>query len=97
MKTYRHLYEPITDFANLYAAFRKARRGKRSRPEVAAFELNLEENLFQLQSELQTQTYQPGPYRNFYVQERKRRLISAAPFRDRVRRVTALLIALKVL
>jgi RNA-directed DNA polymerase len=84
MKTYRHLYEQITDFANLYAAFRKARRGKRSRPEVAAFELDLEENLFQLQADLQTQRYKPGPYRNFYVQERKRRLISAAPFRDRV-------------
>ena len=26
----------------------------------------------------------PGPYRNFYIRERKLRLISAAPFRDRV-------------
>jgi len=37
-----------------------------------------------LHEELCTQTYRPSPYHNFYAQERKRRLISAAPFRDRV-------------
>ncbi|MCB0042118.1 MAG: hypothetical protein KDE23_20680 [Caldilinea sp.] len=84
MKTYRHLYDQVTDFAALLAAFRKARRGKRDRPEVAEFEFNLEGNLFQLQDELRSGTYRLGAYRNFYVHERKLRLISAAPFRDRV-------------
>ena len=84
MKTYRHLYAQIVSFENLYLAFRKARKGKRDRPEVAAFELDLEANLFQLQEDLAAHTYAPGPYRNFYVRERKLRLISAAPFRDRV-------------
>jgi len=51
---------------------------------VAAFELDLEANLWQLHEELRTQTYRPSPCHNFIVQERKRRLISAAPFRDRV-------------
>jgi len=37
-----------------------------------------------LQEELAQQTYRPGPYRSFYIHEPKRRLISAAPFRDRV-------------
>ncbi len=84
MKTYRHLYDQITDFPTLLAAFRKARRGKRDRPEVAAFEFDLETNLFALQEGLRNRTYRPGPYRNFYIMERKLRLISAAPFRDRV-------------
>lgn len=84
MKTYRHLYPQITEFANLYAAFRKARKGKRQHPAVAAFEDELEANLFQIQDELRSRTYQPGAYRNFYIRERKLRLISAAPFRDRV-------------
>lgn len=84
MKTYRHLHEQITDFAVLYAAFRSARKGKRDRAEVAAFEFDLEANLFQLQAELREGSYRPGPYRNFYVRERKLRLISASPFRDRV-------------
>ncbi|MCL4299466.1 MAG: reverse transcriptase/maturase family protein [Anaerolineae bacterium] len=30
------------------------------------------------------QSYRPGPYASFYIHEPKRRLISAAPFRDRV-------------
>jgi hypothetical protein len=84
MKTYRHLYPQIISFANLYEAFRKARKGKRDRREVAAFELDLEDNLFRLQEELAAHTYAPGPYRSFYIRERKLRLISAAPFRDRV-------------
>ncbi|MFN8467195.1 MAG: reverse transcriptase domain-containing protein [Caldilineaceae bacterium] len=84
MKTYRNLYPQIVSFENLYLAFRKARKGKRGRPEVAAFELDLEANLFRLQEELAARTYVPGPYRNFYIRERKLRLISAAPFRDRV-------------
>ena len=89
MKTYRNLYGQIASFENLYLAFRKARKGKRDRHEVAAFELDLEANLLRLHEELAAHTYTPGPYRNFYIRERKLRLISAAPFRDRVRRVTA--------
>ncbi|MCP4543142.1 MAG: RNA-dependent DNA polymerase [Chloroflexi bacterium] len=84
-KTFKHLYPQVYAFENLYKAFRKARLGgKRKKERVAAFELDLEENLWQLHDELRDQVYQPGPYHNFYVQERKRRLISAAPFRDRV-------------
>ena len=37
-----------------------------------------------MQDELRAQTYQPGKYHSFYIHEPKRRLISAAPFRDRV-------------
>jgi retron-type reverse transcriptase len=78
-KTFKHLYPKVYAFANLYQAFRKARKGgKRKKESVAAFELDLEANLWQLHDELRAQTYRPGPYHNFYVQERKRRLISAA-------------------
>jgi hypothetical protein len=51
---------------------------------VAAFEYRLEDNLRQLQQKLQTQTYQPGGYDSFFIHEPKQRLISAAPFPDRV-------------
>ena len=85
MKTYKNLYPQIYAFENLYQAFRKARLGgKRKKESVAAFELDLESNLWGLHEELRDQTYRPGPYRNFYIRERKLRLISAAPFRDRV-------------
>ncbi len=83
-RSYTDLYPLITAFGNLRDAFRKAARGKRGNPEVAAFEYGLESNLVRLQRELVEQVYHPGPYRSFYIQDPKQRLISAAPFRDRV-------------
>ncbi|MBU0510321.1 MAG: Retron-type reverse transcriptase [Chloroflexi bacterium] len=74
----------IHTWENLNLAYNNASRGKRGRPEVAGFELYLGDNLLQLESELRQQTYQPGGYHSFYIHEPKRRLISAAPFRDRV-------------
>lgn len=84
MKTYKHLYPRICDFRNLYAGYRDARRGKRDKKQVFDFEFNAESELPCLQDELRAQTYQPGAYTNFRLDDRKRRLISAAPFRDRV-------------
>ncbi len=84
MKTYKHLYERVCAFGNLFYAYWDARRGKRSASAVAAFEYAEEENLLQLQEELRDKTYRPGVYRHFYIHEPKRRKISAAPFRDRV-------------
>jgi retron-type reverse transcriptase len=84
VKTYRNLYPQVYDFENLYLAYRKARRGKRGKAPAASFERRQEDELLALQAELQGQTYTPGPYASFYIHEPKRRLISAAPFRDRV-------------
>lgn len=84
MKTYKHLYPQVYDFENLYLAYRKARKGKRGRTQPAQFERVQEEQLIALQNELQTFTYTPGKYHNFFVHDPKKRLISAAPFRDRV-------------
>ena len=65
-------------------AYRRASKGKRSQPAVAAFEYRLEDHLLALQDALRTHTYRPGAYTHFFIHEPKRRLISAAPFRDRV-------------
>ena len=78
------MYDQICAFDNLDTAYRQARQGKRMHPAVAAFEFNLEAELIQLRDELRAHTYQPGPYHSFTIHEPKRRLISAAPFRDRV-------------
>jgi hypothetical protein len=43
---------PICDFENVYWAFRKARSGKRSRPDVAALEFGLELEVRRLEEEL---------------------------------------------
>jgi RNA-directed DNA polymerase len=84
VKTYKNLYPDMYAFDNLYLAYRRARRGKRSRVEVASFEFDMESNLLALQEELRQGDYRPAGYTNFYVHEPKKRLVSAAPFRDRV-------------
>ncbi len=84
VKTYKNLFPQITTFENLYLAYRQARKGKRTKAPVADFELNFELHLLSLQEVLLSLTYKPGPYRNFIIFEPKRRLVSAAPFRDRV-------------
>lgn len=78
------LYPMLYSWDNLLLAFRKASRGKRGRSPAAAFEYHLEDNVILLQTELREKTYEPGPYQSFYIHDPKRRLISAAPFRDRV-------------
>jgi retron-type reverse transcriptase len=76
--------EQLYSWENLLLAFRRAAKGKRGFANVAAFEYRLEDHLLELQRELASRTYQPGAYHNFHIHEPKRRLISAAPFRDRV-------------
>jgi retron-type reverse transcriptase len=78
------MYSRLTSWENLLRAYRRAAKGKRGKPNVAAFEYHLEDNLWQLQQELQQQVYRPGGYNSFFIHDPKRRLISAAPFRDRV-------------
>ncbi|MFQ5641220.1 MAG: RNA-dependent DNA polymerase, partial [bacterium] len=84
MKTYKNLFQKITAFENLLSAANKAAKGKRENANVLNFFFELEENLFRLQVELQSQTYQPGDYSTFHIYDPKPRMISAAPFRDRV-------------
>jgi retron-type reverse transcriptase len=78
------LYQELTSFQSLLAAFRRARRGKRGTAEEAAFYLELEPNLFRLSRELRAQTWVPDPYTYFSIRDPKPRTISVATFRDRV-------------
>ena len=84
MITYNNLWDKVCDFKNLLLSARKAQKGKRFQDNVGRFNFNLEEELLLLQNKLQNQAYQPGLYRSFYIYEPKKRMISAAPYRDRV-------------
>lgn len=84
MKRHGNLWPEITSFENLLVATKKAQKSKRFRENVLEFNHNLEHELFQLQADLRDQTYTPGKYRHFQIYEPKPRLISAAPYRDRV-------------
>jgi len=66
------------------ACARSAARGKKRKPDAAAFLLNMEPECFRLAAELAAGTWVPGAYRSYVIREPKPRLISAAPFADRV-------------
>lgn len=83
-KSYTDLWDDLVCFDNLHHAWKQASKGKRAGTEVAQFEYALESNLIALQTALQTADYAPGAYRSFLIFDPKRRLVSAAPFVDRV-------------
>ena len=62
----------------------RAVRGKRDKPGAAAFLANLEKELLRLERELHNGTYRPGRNRTIEIFDPKHRIVSAAPFRDRV-------------
>jgi len=84
MKRYGDLWSKVVSWPNLLLAARKARLGKRARPCVQRFEFMQEMELYRLGCELAEGKYRPGTFRTHWIRIPKPRLISAAPYRDRV-------------
>jgi hypothetical protein len=78
------MYDRLCSWENLLHAYSRASRGKRASPAVAAFEHRLGDELAALRDELVSRRYRPSGYTSFRIHEPKRRVISAAAFRDRV-------------
>lgn len=83
-KTYRNLWPEVVSWENLLRAYRKCRRRKRYRQPATEFDFAWEENLLNLQRDLMSGEYEHGSYYHFHISDPKPRMISAAPFRDRV-------------
>jgi RNA-directed DNA polymerase len=79
-----NLFEQIASLGNLFAAAKKALRGRGLKMPAVAFAADLETEVVSLSHELRGETYRPGAYHYFEIFEPKRRLVAAAPFRDRV-------------
>jgi retron-type reverse transcriptase len=79
-----NLFGLIANFQSLHSSARLAIKGKRKKPGAAAFFANLERELLILERQLCDGSYRPGRYRSFEVNDPKKRIVSAAPFRDRV-------------
>jgi RNA-directed DNA polymerase len=84
MKRVGHVFERVTDFQALHAAAWRALRANRENGDALRFMYDLEPEILQLQRELESGVYRPGPYHTFTIWEPKERQIAAAPFRDRV-------------
>jgi RNA-directed DNA polymerase len=65
-------------------AFYRAKKCKGQKYEILKFESNLEVNIWNLVTEIKTNTYQIGNYHEFTIYEPKERIIKSLPFRDRI-------------
>lgn len=83
-RKHRNLIGPITDDANMRAAYRRTARGRR----LSAGHLEFKEfsalNIESLARQMRDGSYRQGEPRTFEIFDPKRREISALPFRDRV-------------
>lgn len=84
MKNYRQLYSDIVSFDNLLLAARKAARCKRKTAGLLNFFGHFEDEVWALHDRLLDRSWRPGSYHTFFITSPKQRMISAAPFRDRV-------------
>ena len=82
--TYNGLWSQIVTFESLYHGFCAAARGRRYAGSVLKYRQLLEENIIEALNLLEWKQWEPSRYREFYVYDPKKRLISAPPFKDRV-------------
>lgn len=84
MKSFGGLYSAIYSEANLRKALGDTLRGKTINREAKEFLEGSEKELSHLSDELREGIYSPGGYSQFKIKDPKPRIISCAPFRDRV-------------
>src|SRR3989344_2803886 len=77
-------YEDIISLENLYQAWKEFWPGKKNKPDVASFALNLHKNISDLHRDLSGKTYKHGGYHAFNISDPKPRNIHKATVRDRL-------------
>ena len=77
-------FSEICSIENLKTAFYKASRRKRNSSSYLYFRKNAEVNVLKIQEKLLNGTWNCGSYRQFKITDPKERIITAAPFEDRI-------------
>lgn len=77
-------WKAIIDPLNVWGAWKEFAKGKRRRPAVAAFEIDAARSVLHTANELAAEAWQPRGYRVLRITDPKRRIVAAAPVRDRV-------------
>lgn len=77
-------YNDIISLENLLLAWKEFLRGKKGKPDVQEFEMNLMKNIIALHGELKNKTYGHGGYLAFNISDPKPRNIHKASVRDRL-------------
>ncbi len=77
-------FDTIISLDNLFAAWNEFKKGKSKKKDVLEFELNLENNIFDLHKALISKRYEHSPYTAFSIADPKLRRIHKAMVRDRI-------------
>lgn len=77
-------FEIVTDFKNLYKAYKKAKVGKGFRNSSARFTIHSFDGIHSLKKQLEDRTYKVSGYHDFMVYEPKERLVKACSYKDKV-------------
>ena len=77
-------FEKVTDFHNMYKAFRKAKCGKGYKKSAAQFNVAALDGVHTLIAQLKDKTYTVSKYNEFTVYEPKERVIQTTSFKDKV-------------
>lgn len=76
--------EIVTDYGNLYQAYRQAKSGKKFNSSTARFSNVALDGINILKEQLENQTYTVAPYNRFEIYEPKQRVIESCSFKDKV-------------
>ena len=76
--------EIVTDYGNLYRAYKKAKSGKKFNSSTARFSNVALDGINILKEQLENQTYTVAPYNRFEIYEPKQRVIESCSFKDKV-------------
>ena len=76
--------EIVTDYGNLYYAYRRAKSGKKFNSSTARFSNVALDGINILKEQLENQTYTVAPYNRFEIYEPKQRVIESCSFKDKV-------------
>lgn len=78
------MYESMTEFENIYQAYRSTAKGKHDKNEVVRYENNLHMQLWWLKERMDREAFVIGGYHKFMIYDPKERQIQALSFSDRV-------------
>lgn len=77
-------FEKVTDFNNMYRAYRRSKCGKGYKKSAARFNLAALDGVHTLIQQLKDKTYRVSDYMEFKVYEPKERVIQTTSFKDKV-------------
>ena len=83
-KSIKNVFDSKLTFMKLLEAHQRASKIKRNKPEVMKFNIDLESNITNLLTKIETNQYHLGKYREFVIYEPKERIIKSLPYVDRI-------------